>query len=197
MPSPKPLRTIENDLVKALQTYVADGMVGTESLRAAAEASVAAREHFFTADGEPDWLGRTHAYRTWSREMFTRAGVDPTELTKLQSSVRYHVSAALRERLSEDVREDLGLRAETARERSAERHGKNVEVLSIFGGGGAIQDAATVAKALRMMDAALHRVDPAGLRRKHAPDREAVLAGLDNVAGALAELRAAIEARSS
>lgn len=181
--------------MNALRQYVSDGLRGTASLREAADAAVEAREHFFTAEGEPDWLGRTHAYRNWSRETFSKAGIQASDLTKVQNSVRYHVSASLRERLSDEAREDLGLRPLTARERSAERHGKNTEVLSIFGGGGAIQDAATIARGLRLMDAALHRMDTEALGRKHSPDLEAVLAGLDNVAAAVAELRAAIDAR--
>lgn len=190
-----PLDELQASIAKALRRYVADGFRGTEQLRIAAEGSVAAREHFFTAEGEPDWLGRTHAYRMWIREVYERAGVQAADLTKTQAAVRYHASAALRDRISAEAREDLGLRAETARERSAEKHGRNVEVLSIFGGGGTIQDRQVIAKALTLMGATLQRIDAGGLRTSPA-DRQEAVAGLDSIAAAVRRLQRELKAPS-
>jgi len=172
------------------------GFSGTGFLRTAADSAVAAREHFFTAEGEPDWLGRTHAYRIWIREAYAKAGVQAADLTKMQAAVRYHVSAALRERISDEAREDLGLRVETARERSAEKHGRNVEVLSIFGGGGVITDRETVAKALSLMGATLQRIDAEALSRRDAAERDEALAGLSTIAAAVKRLQRELKAPS-
>jgi hypothetical protein len=188
------LQDLEDTIISALRSYVAAGLNGTEHLRTAADTAVAAREHFFTAEGEPDWLGRTHAYRVWIREVYSKAGVRPETLTKIQAAVRYHVSAALREKISEEAREDLGLRAETARERSAEKHGRNVEVLSIFGGGGVIADRVVVAKALALMGATLQRIDAGALAHGAEADREEAAAGLAAIASAVKRLQRELKA---
>lgn len=189
------LDELEDSITAALRDYVTRGFSGTELLRTAADSAVAAREHFYSANGEPDWLGRTHAYRIWIREVYSKAGIQTADLSKIQAAVRYHVSAALRERISDEAREDLGLRAETARERSAEKHGRNVEVLSIFGGGAAIHDRAVVAKALTLMGATLQRIDADSLSRD-ADDRDEALAGLRTIAAAVKRLQRELKAPS-
>jgi len=183
-----PLAELEDRITQALRGYVSSGFHGTDYLRAAADSAVEAREHFYTSSGEPDWLGRTHAYRIFIREVYSKAGINAEDLTKVQAAVRYHVSAALRERISEEAREDLGLRVETARERSAEKHGRNVEVLSLFSGGGKITDPDTVARALGLMAATLQRIDVAVTAGDGVADREAALAGLKAIAAATRRL---------
>lgn len=81
----------------------------TTLLRDLAEASVAIREHYLNADGEPDWTGRTYAYRTAMCELYTAAGYSPEEADSLQSSVRYHVGNVIRTHLSPTERADAGL----------------------------------------------------------------------------------------
>ncbi|MFD6638341.1 hypothetical protein ACFWDN_21270 [Micromonospora chalcea] len=89
----------------------------TELYRTIANASVDLREHFLTPEGNPDWAGRTWAYREYVRERYSEAGYSREEARPVQTSVRYHVSVRVRERLTPEEVEDLGLRAENITER--------------------------------------------------------------------------------
>jgi hypothetical protein len=74
-----------------------------------AEASVALREHYLTAEGTPDWSGHTHAYRHAVRALYKAAGYQPEEARTVQSAVRYHVGNAVRRRLSPSELDAAGL----------------------------------------------------------------------------------------
>lgn len=80
-----------------------------EGLRDAAEVMVKMRQHFTTKDGEPDWKGRSWAYREAVREIYKAVGVEPEDLNSLQSAIRYHVGNVVREQLDESSLEALGL----------------------------------------------------------------------------------------
>lgn len=93
---------MQTALADVLREYVRDPRSeGTALLRRAAEIIVELRGHF-DRDGEPDWLGRTYAYRQCMTETYGVAGVLPSERKTVGDAVRYHVITVLRERLSPD-----------------------------------------------------------------------------------------------
>lgn len=160
MNSAKPLNDLQKTAVEALRGYTtADEGDRTRRLRDTAEAFVGAREHFFTRDGDPDWLGRSFAYRSWIRETMALAGITGADLSTIQAAIRYHTGNVLRNRLDPDTLEDLGLRSAGPRERSAEQRERVNASLSLFAGGQALSDPADVMTALRTIESTLRRVD--------------------------------------
>lgn len=151
-----PLNELQNEAVTALREYKRTR--GTECLRTVAGAFVSAREHFYTRDGAPDWLGATHAYRQWTREAYDRAGTPEAELSRLQASVRYHVGNLMRERLDPDEVADLGLREASPRERAVEKRERTSETLSLFGGGYPITTPDEAMVALSVLEVTLRRI---------------------------------------
>lgn len=171
------------DALKAYQTGPENDR--TDHLRAVARHVVAARPHFFTKDGEPDWLGRTYAYRRWIREVMTLANVPASDTSTVQAAVRYHTGAALRAKLTPEQLEDLGLRVESPRERSALKREAYNATLAIFSGGGAeLTDPEEIVAALRTMEAVLRRIVPPTSRR----DASAVQAAAESVYTTVATL---------
>jgi hypothetical protein len=102
----------------------------TALLRDLAEATVSYREHFLGASGDPDWAGRTGAYRAAITELYGGAGFSPSDAKVIQKLARYHIANTLRERLSADDIEAIGLRVETPRERQAELRGRTSAILA-------------------------------------------------------------------
>ncbi|MGZ0151861.1 hypothetical protein ACXJJ3_32715 [Kribbella sp. WER1] len=124
------LETIRADARKLLRQYErAEEHARTPLLKQLAGLLVEGRSHFLTDDGTPDWRGKTYQYRVWAGEVYADI-VTGDELKSLQAAVRYHVSAALRERLTEDELDELGLIKATARERSHDRRVQREAVLS-------------------------------------------------------------------
>lgn len=158
--------------LRAAQT--AEGSALTDALRGVAEAFVAAREHFYTRDGEVDWRGRTHIYRAWVREQLGDAGVPDSERSRLLAAVRYHTGAVLRERLDDETLERYGLRSESPRERAVEQREQVAETLAFFSGGGRVTDPDDVISLARIVRAALARVDVAAIRALPAADKRRV-----------------------
>lgn len=138
----------------------------TVDLKIVASRFIDAREHFYTREGEPDWLGRTYAYRRWVREVMSDAHVPGDDLSTVQAAVRYHSGNILRERLDAATLADLGLRSESPRERSIEKRERYSETLSLFAGGARIESAEEIQAAVAMMDAALRRISLASLAPK-------------------------------
>lgn len=130
----------------------------TEALRETAGHFISAREHFFTREGAPDWLGRTYAYRSWVREVMSEARVPSDDISTVQSAIRYHTGNVLRDRLDDDTLDALGLRPSSPRERSVEKRERNSETLALFGGGSAITDAGDMLQAAKMIETFLRRV---------------------------------------
>lgn len=93
----------------------------TPLLRTLAERLVDAREHFSRADGSPDWKGRSYPYRVWVRDVFSDAGTAKNMQATVQSAIRYHVGAVLRDRLDEATLADYDLIPKSPKERSADR----------------------------------------------------------------------------
>lgn len=158
----------------------------TELLRETARHFIAAREHFFTREGEPDWLGRTGAYRAWVREVMSQAHIPADEITALQAAIRYHSGNVLRDVLDAETIDDLGLRKESPRERSVEKRERTTEVLNLFGGGAEFATVEEVMQACRMMEGTLARVNMRGLTVKQRREAKAALARIAEKATELA-----------
>lgn len=168
----------------------------TTNLRTVATAFFDAREHFFTPSGEPDWLGRTHAYRLWVRETMGQASIQADELTTVQAAIRYHVGNIVRERMDSDTLKSLGLRDASPRERSVEKRGRSSEVLAIFGSGGqAIADAAEIIVAARLIEGAFARVDLEAVAGLDAESKKRVREALEAAEARVNAVKGAITAR--
>ncbi|OZV74756.1 hypothetical protein CA850_29705 [Micromonospora echinospora] len=92
----------------------------TQLYREAAEATFALREHFDVGkDGkpEPDWSGRSREYREFIRSLYVKTGYDRDDAKTVQTAIRFHVGNLVRDRLSPEVVEDLGLKPEHATDR--------------------------------------------------------------------------------
>lgn len=154
----------------------------TALLREAAHYFIEAREHFFTKEGEPDWLGRTHAYRLWVREVMTGAHVPGEDVTSLQAAIRYHSGNMLREKLDDETLADLGLKKSSPRERSVEKRERTSGTLNLFGGGAEISDPEDIVRACSLIEAALKRVNAATVAGLPAKERRETREALRSVA---------------
>lgn len=167
--------------------------VRTDLLREAAQLFIDAREHFYTKDGEPDWLGRTHAYRLWVREIMSGANVPGDEITSLQAAIRYHSGNMLREKLDDDTLADLGLKKSSPRERSVEKRERTSGTLNLFGGGAEITDPEDIIRACSLIEAALKRVNAATIAKLPAKARRETREALRSVAERAEELAGVVK----
>jgi hypothetical protein len=118
-------------LLRALRSLAPDDRDRrTLLLRDLGDASVSLREHFLTATGDPDWAGRTGAYRAAVADLYGEAGYRPDDAKVMQKLARYHIANTLRERLSAEDIEAMGLRAETPAQRQAEQRERHAAVLA-------------------------------------------------------------------
>ena len=183
------LGDIQHDATSAIATSLtASDAERTSHLKAAARALVDAREHFFTRSGEPDWLGRTYAYRTWVREVMSRAHVPNDEITNLQAAIRYHSGNALREKLDGDEVEALGLRKESPTERSRENRERASATLQFFTAGPELIDPAEIRAVCRLIETALGRVNAQTIGAMPARARRETREALRRVADRAGEL---------
>ena len=148
-------------------------------IRTCADLLVSLREHFLTDDGRPDWTGRTWPYRACVRELYSRAGISQNEAPTLQAAIRYHAGNVLRERLTPEELEELGIGPEGPRERTRAAHSERSAVLATLRGAGSPADAL---RAVAMVAAVLDKVTPEQLERLRAQDRRKVTALLRRVA---------------
>lgn len=185
MKSTQSLQSLMDRAVGALRRYYSGPeSERTECLRETAAAFVDARQHFFTREGTPDWLGRTYAYRSWVREAMGAANVPGDDLPTIQSAIRYHTGNALRAQLDEDQMDALGLKHSSPRERSVEKRERNSGTLALFGGGAPISDPEDVLTAAALVETFTRRIRFA--------DMDA--SGRRQVAAALADLGARLDA---
>lgn len=192
------LNRIQDDAVEALKRWL-NGPEDrkTENLRATAQSFVAAREHFTNPAGDPDWLGRSFAYRSWIRDTMTRAGVPTERVSGTLTSIRYHAGNALRERLDADTLADLGLLSTSPLKRAQAQNGRKSELLQVLDGGARLNTPESVANALRAVESILRRIDlPAVAEFTHSSSDpvNAEVAGAARasavLAGAIAEIAA-------
>lgn len=81
----------------------------THARRRVAERIVDARELFTRSDGEPDWTGRTWAYREWVAGVYSDAGYSRDAARREAAATRYHVQSVLREWLDAATLKAYGL----------------------------------------------------------------------------------------
>src|SRR4051794_5569154 len=138
-----PVDEIERRATALLRTYLRteDPLERTQLLKQFAELIVDLREHFLTDTGEPDWRGSTYAYKIAIGDLYRRAGFQ--DIGTISAAVRYHVGNVLRERLTPEQLEDLGLRSSTPRARSVEKRERNKALMAAlrpgYGHGGPVE----------------------------------------------------------
>lgn len=88
------------------------------------------REHYLDAHGLPDWRGATYAYKRAVSSIYASAGLDRAAQATISAAIRYHVSAAVRERLDDETLDDLGLRRTSFRERSVAKREQQSALIS-------------------------------------------------------------------
>lgn len=183
------LPDIQKAAIEAIsQSLTSSDTERTALLRETARRFIDARAHFFTREGEPDWLGRTYAYRTWVREVMSAAHVPGDEVTSLQAAIRYHSGNLLRDRLDEEELGELGLRKESPRERSIEKRERSSGTLNIFGGGAELASVEEILQLCTLTERALARVNVDSLAKLPAKDRKAAREALRRVATRAEEL---------
>ena len=94
------------------------------SLRQIAGLLVELRGFHTTKDGLPDWRGQSWAYRSEVGEIYDEAGLDAAGEGSLKVALRYHIGNALREDLTPEQLEEVGLHVKPPRERTAGRYKK-------------------------------------------------------------------------
>lgn len=153
------LARIQDDAVAALKRWL-NGPEDrkTENLRRTADSFVAAREHYLTPAGEPDWLGRSAGYRNWVRETMTLANIPADRSSGTLTSIRYHVGNALRARLDAETLADLGLLSTSPLKRAQEQNAGKSKTLQILDGG-RIDNAEDAVQALQLVNTILRRID--------------------------------------
>jgi len=99
-------------------------------LRQVADLFVDLRQLFITPSGEPDWTGSTKAYKMAVRGIFSDAGYQGQRRATVQASIRYHVNNVLRERLTPEELDYLGLHRESARQRHSVQRTTQAEMFA-------------------------------------------------------------------
>lgn len=196
-----PLSALQERAVDALRHYTNPApdlsdfdrrSASAHYLRSAAEVFIEARNHFFTREGTPDWLGRTATYRAWVRETYSLATVPQADLGTIQAAVRYHSGNVLREQLSPETLEGLGLRVISPRERGTERYERDAKTLAVFGSGGAaITELETILEAAKVIEVTLRRMSVDSVASLTKARRAEVRVALETV---LARVNAILEA---
>lgn len=157
VPRPRTKGAIADDMQRLLKAIKrsdpSDRERRTVLYRDVAEASVELREHFLTGEGEPDWGGRTWAYRDFVRTLYRDAGMDSKETATTQAGVRYHVGNVLRDRLPAETIEDLGLQPATPIQRARKNRAERSTVLRALKEGGDVTDTVrAVSAALALLE---------------------------------------------
>ncbi|UVK63547.1 hypothetical protein SEA_JANEEMI_27 [Arthrobacter phage Janeemi] len=187
--TPATLPSIQKSAINAIHASLsATDNERTDLLRDAARLFIDARAHFFTREGEPDWLGRTYAYRTWVREVMSAARVPGDTITSLQAAIRYHSGNILRDRLGDEEIADLGLRKESPKQRSVEKRERTSGTLNLFGAGGEITDPDEIAQLCTLAERALGRVNVANLSAEARKATREALQRLAEKASSLAKV---------
>lgn len=132
----------------------------TPLVRELAQTIVEARSRARTPDDRVDWKGTSGPYRAWLRSVYDREHVPRDEVSSLQSTLRYHVNAVVRERLDEETLREYGLVPSTTPERDRRRRANDRTRLMALD---AREHAGGVLTALTIAHAVLEKVDPAEL----------------------------------
>jgi hypothetical protein len=173
---PSPTEEVDRTFVRtlrALRNVGDDREQRTQLLRRIAALSVDMREAILDEAGNPDWAGRTHAYREHMRDMYAKAGMTAEEKSNVQAAVRYHVSSLVRERLTDGEVEALGLVEHSSQEKArVSRNARSAQLRLVRE-----ETAPAETSPLRLLALALihlERVKPAAI--SHLDDEERALA---------------------
>lgn len=117
---------MSNPLLKTLaaairEAYNAPKKDQPELLRAVADLIVEVRSRTTNGDGAPDWRGNSYEYRMLVSEAYSDGGVPYEDRIRFGNSLRYHVSNALRARLTAEDLQVLGLKPENGVRRSQQQ----------------------------------------------------------------------------
>lgn len=166
----------------------------TTLAREIAEGSVALRE-FYEVDGQPDYAGRSHAYRVTMRDLWSKAGfADAAERDAAQARVRYHVGNIVRERIPAEQIEAAGLQGPSPREQTTERK-RAVAALAQAASSAPLGDTdADLVRAVGASLAILLRLDPDRVAAVKGRERGLVVATLRRIEARAGVLSAAADA---
>lgn len=188
----------QREAIRLLRRYErADGAERTKILRRVAEIFVDLRGSFFDDDGLPDWRGKTWAYKSAVGEVFGESGIERGDWPTLQASIRYHVSAVLRERLSAEDLEAIGLRSVSARERSIEKRERQSAILNAARGNARLETPHDALRALTAAYALLRRIADNAVADLDAEGKKAARGTLDDLGGEVDRLGRASRRRGS
>lgn len=154
-----------------------------EDLKAAANVIVEARtEYFMDANGNPDYAGRTYAYRQWYGEAVDSLSLPADTRRKLLGKMRFHVGIALREAVPREALEDAGLQADSPNERNHRQYQARSKPYNVFSARKRLEDDQAKEAARLLAEFARH-INPADLTSSTRIElREAIENLLDKLA---------------
>ncbi|MDG4792714.1 hypothetical protein [Micromonospora sp. WMMD1082] len=161
----------------------------TALYREAAQWAFDLREYFLTAENEPDWSGRTGAYKAHLRDLYDRAGYSREDAATVQVAVRYHLGRLVRDRLGAATVTELGLTPGGYVERKREARQATLAELD------AVRNAASspdVSRAIAGALVVLQRVSVAEVAELHGTARTQARTVLSRLVRRAEELREAV-----
>ncbi|MEV1157746.1 hypothetical protein AB0J27_20340 [Micromonospora chokoriensis] len=191
--------TIAGEVVRRLRALrAATGRERRTTLaREVAALSVDLRE-FYLVDGRPDYAGRSHAYLSTMRDLWSKAGyTDAEERDRAQAQVRYHVGNIVRDRIPADDLEAAGLQAPSPRGQSVNRH-RARSALAVAATSAPIGDTdADLVRAVGAALAILERLEATRVSVLDGRERRLVVAALGRIEDRAAALREAAGAEET
>lgn len=187
---PRPLPIIRDEAVALIRRVhrpaASDNLAHLR--RQAARALVEARQHFVTAEGLPDWSGRTGAYHDFAADVYAAAGVPRAEAATLQASMRYHVGNIVRETLAAEDQRAAGLASPASpRERAAARRVRRSATIDLLASGAPLAGP-DIPRALSVVGVTLARLSPEALAALPAEDAEEARRALRHLAATAGRL---------
>ena len=101
-----------------LKEFYAGEQKRTQLLHTIASVVVDIRSRFKSADGTPDWAGRSRDYRAAIAKMYSEAGIPADSVAGVQAALRYHIGNELRQRLTPEQLQAAGLGQRGPRDRA-------------------------------------------------------------------------------
>ncbi|MGC5319325.1 hypothetical protein ACPXB5_11365 [Micromonospora arida] len=191
--------TITGEIVRRLRALrgATDRERRTTLAREVATLAVDLREHYLV-DGRPDYAGRSHAYLSTMRDLWSKAGyTDADERDRAQAQVRYHVGNIVRDRIPADDLEAAGLQTPSPRGQSNTRH-RARSALAVAATSAPIGDTdADLVRAVGAALAILQRLETDRVAVLDGRERRLVVAALSRIEDRAAALRGAADAEES
>lgn len=187
-----PTARLVDEATALLGDYLSSGRTRTDLLRALAAKIFDLRAACQTADGSPDWGGRSAAYRDAVHEVYFRARVPEGDADTVQAAIRYHLGNLLREKVPPEELAAAGFPPESPREQK-DRARRAVKALATSG-----SVAEVLGDPLRLLTAAqtlLDHVSDADLRGLQRGERAAARRALNVLVERGGSLRAVLGTR--